>query len=95
MRRGSHDERAWSDGSEEDDGTRNAGRAKLEALADRGHAVAPGVQRLQDARHGDGAKPVGIGLDHGEERRTCAFGERDRISAQRAQIDFDPGALLD
>ena len=82
-------------GVKTNDRTRDARSAKLVALADGRDAVAPWLERLERARHGDGAEPVRVGLDHREERHARTFRERDRISAQRAQIDFDPGALLD
>ena len=49
---------------------------------------------LEDARHGNGAEAVRVGLDHGQKPRPRTLRDRSCISLQRAQIDFDPGAPL-
>jgi hypothetical protein len=78
--------------SEYDDRLLDSRVTELPSLCNGRNAESPGIQRLERLDYGDNAKPVGIRLDHGEERYAGAIKHCLRIAQESVEVDLDPGA---
>jgi hypothetical protein len=84
------------DRAQDEDRLLNAGGAQLKRLLAVAHAEAPEPGLTgQAARHGDGAVPVGVGLDHRQHlaARLEPAADAVEVALQRRQVDVGPDAM--
>ena len=79
---------------EDEHRARDTGGAQLGALLDRGDAVAPGIERLERPRNGNGSHPVRVRLDDREEPRARHTRDGAGVFDDRGEVHFDPGARV-
>jgi transposase-like protein len=77
---------------EDNDRTCRTEVTELFAFRDGGYSVAPRLQNIECPQCSRGTEPIGVCLDHRQQRYACPSGDGCSITLQRAKIDLDPGA---